>query len=118
MCWERCIWQGELSTPYHAAFRAIIYPTPPTSQVRVVQHKQTRDLYALKYINKAKCVKMKAVSNIVQERRLLEEVRRHPLHGHRYGLSDTFHATRLTIPSLSTCVMRSKMMKTASSSLT
>jgi serine/threonine kinase 32 len=28
----------------------------------------------LKYINKAKCVKMKAVANIVQERRLLEEV--------------------------------------------
>lgn len=45
-------------------------------QVRVVQHKQGRELYALKYINKAKCVKMKAVANIVQERRLLEEVRR------------------------------------------
>lgn len=44
------------------------------AQVRVVQHKQTKDLYALKYINKAKCVKMKAVANIVQERRLLEEV--------------------------------------------
>ena len=43
-------------------------------QVRVVQHKQTRELYALKYINKAKCVKMKAVANIIQERRLLEEV--------------------------------------------
>lgn len=46
----------------------------PPHQVRVVQHKQTRDLYALKYINKAKCVKMKAVANIIQERRLLEEV--------------------------------------------
>jgi serine/threonine protein kinase len=44
------------------------------AQVRVVQHKQTRDLYALKYINKAKCVKMKAVANVIQERRLLEEV--------------------------------------------
>jgi serine/threonine kinase 32 len=44
-------------------------------QVRVVQHKQTRELYALKYINKSKCVKMKAVPNIIQERRLLEEVR-------------------------------------------
>ncbi len=43
-------------------------------QVRVVQHKQGRELYALKYINKAKCVKMKAVANIIQERRLLEEV--------------------------------------------
>jgi serine/threonine kinase 32 len=46
-------------------------------QVRVVQHKQSKTLYALKYINKAKCVKMKAVANIVQERRLLEEVRWH-----------------------------------------
>lgn len=44
-------------------------------KVRVVQHKQSRELYALKYINKTKCVKMKAVANIVQERRLLEEVR-------------------------------------------
>ena len=34
----------------------------------------TQALYALKYINKAKCVKMKAVSNIIQERRLLEEI--------------------------------------------
>lgn len=48
-------------------------------QVRVVQHKQGRDLYALKYINKAKCVKMKAVANIIQERRLLEEVLLIPL---------------------------------------
>lgn len=44
------------------------------SQVRVVQHKHTKTLFALKYINKTKCVKMKAVANIVQERRLLEEV--------------------------------------------
>lgn len=44
----------------------------------MVQHKQTRELYALKYINKSKCVKMKAVANIIQERRLLEEVRRFP----------------------------------------
>jgi len=40
----------------------------------VVQHKNTKTLFALKYINKPKCVKMKAVANIVQERRLLEEV--------------------------------------------
>ena len=39
----------------------------------MVQHKHTKTLYALKYINKVKCVKMKAVANIVQERRLLEE---------------------------------------------
>lgn len=44
-------------------------------QVRIVQHKQTRATYALKYINKARCVKMRAVSNIIQERKLLEKVR-------------------------------------------
>ena len=43
-------------------------------QVRVVQHKQGRNLYALKYINKAECIKKQAVANIIQERRLLEEV--------------------------------------------
>lgn len=33
-----------------------------------------QNLYALKYINKPKCIKMRAVSNIIQERRLLEEI--------------------------------------------
>ena len=40
----------------------------------MVQHKQTRATYALKYINKMKAVKMKAVGNIIQERKLLEKV--------------------------------------------
>ena len=44
-------------------------------QVRVVEHKKTKKLYALKYIDKAKCIKQKSVANIIQERRLLEEVR-------------------------------------------
>lgn len=43
-------------------------------QVRVVEHKKTKKLYALKYIDKAKCIKQKAIANIIQERRLLEEV--------------------------------------------
>lgn len=43
-------------------------------QVRVVEHKRSKQLYALKYIDKAKCIKQKAVANIIQERRLLEEV--------------------------------------------
>lgn len=46
-----------------------------TWQVRVVEHKRSKELYALKYIDKAKCIKQKAVANIIQERRLLEEVR-------------------------------------------
>ncbi|KAG9035641.1 hypothetical protein FS837_001857 [Tulasnella sp. UAMH 9824] len=45
----------------------------PFGKVRVVQHKQTKNLYALKCINKVKCVKMKAVANIIPERRLLDE---------------------------------------------
>lgn len=45
------------------------------SQVRVVEHKRTKKIYALKYIEKARCIKQKAVANIIQERRLLEEVR-------------------------------------------
>lgn len=43
-------------------------------KVRVVEHKPTKQLYALKYIDKARCIKQKAVSNIIQERRLLEEI--------------------------------------------
>ncbi|KAI8848157.1 kinase-like domain-containing protein [Chytridium lagenaria] len=52
-------------------------------KVRVVQHKGTQKIYALKYINKAKCIKMKAVENIIQERRLLEEV-----HNMRFAFQD------------------------------
>jgi len=40
----------------------------------VVQHKQTKTLYALKYINKSRISKQHAVNNIIQERRLLEEI--------------------------------------------
>lgn len=57
-------------------------------KVRVVQHKQTSELYALKYINKAKCVKMKAVPNVIQERRLLEEVDHPFIVNLRYAFQD------------------------------
>ncbi|KAG6837156.1 hypothetical protein H0H93_013746 [Arthromyces matolae] len=56
--------------------------------VRVVQHKQTQELYALKYINKNKCVKMKAVPNVIQERRLLEEVDHPFIVNLRYAFQD------------------------------
>ncbi|KAI6112777.1 kinase-like domain-containing protein [Pisolithus sp. B1] len=57
-------------------------------KVRMVQHKQTQHLYALKYINKAKCVKMKAVANIVQERKLLEEIDHPFVVNMRYAFQD------------------------------
>ncbi|KAI9330888.1 kinase-like domain-containing protein [Obelidium mucronatum] len=43
-------------------------------KVKVVKHKNTKNTYALKYINKEACIKMKAVDNIIQERKLLEEI--------------------------------------------
>ncbi|KAF9245341.1 kinase-like domain-containing protein [Melanogaster broomeanus] len=57
-------------------------------KVRMVQHKQTREIYALKYINKAKCLKMKAVANIIQERRLLEEIDHPFVVNLRYAFQD------------------------------
>lgn len=45
-------------------------------QVRVVEHKNSKKVYALKYIEKSRCIKQKAVANIIQERQLLEEVRK------------------------------------------
>ncbi|UZJ53834.1 hypothetical protein CBS101457_003154 [Exobasidium rhododendri] len=57
-------------------------------KVRVVQHKQTKNLFALKYINKAKCIKMRAVSNIIQERRLLEEIESPFICNLRYAFQD------------------------------
>ena len=55
----------------------------------MVEHKRSKQLYALKYIDKAKCIKQKAVANIVQERRLLEEVSfiSSPMDSHLLSLS-------------------------------
>lgn len=57
-------------------------------KVRVVRHKKTQETYALKYIDKKKCVKMKAVPNIVQERRLLEEIDHAFVVNLRYAFQD------------------------------
>ncbi|PLW25530.1 hypothetical protein PCANC_25629 [Puccinia coronata f. sp. avenae] len=57
-------------------------------KVRVVQHKQTKALYALKYINKQRIVAQRAVSNIIQERRLLEEIDSPFICNLRYAFQD------------------------------
>ncbi|KAF9987514.1 hypothetical protein BGZ75_000507 [Mortierella antarctica] len=57
-------------------------------KVRVVQHKRTKEIYALKYINKEKCIRMRAVENIIQERRLLEEVEFPLICNLRYAFQD------------------------------
>lgn len=43
-------------------------------KVRIVRYKKNDKIYALKYIDKGKAIKMKATDNIIQERRLLEEI--------------------------------------------
>lgn len=43
-------------------------------QVRIVEHKESHQLYALKYINKEECIKMDAVRNIIRERVILEQL--------------------------------------------
>ncbi|TBU33457.1 kinase-like protein [Dichomitus squalens] len=57
-------------------------------KVRVVEHKKSKKLYALKYIDKAKCIKQKAVANIIQERRLLEEIDHPFIVNMRYAFQD------------------------------
>ncbi|KIY44126.1 kinase-like protein [Fistulina hepatica ATCC 64428] len=57
-------------------------------KVRVVEHKQTKKLYALKYIEKARCIKQRAVANVIQERRLLEEIDHPFIVNLRYAFQD------------------------------
>ncbi|PPQ91033.1 hypothetical protein CVT25_013958 [Psilocybe cyanescens] len=57
-------------------------------KVRVVEHKRSKKLYALKYIDKARCLRQKAVANIIQERRLLEEIDHPFIVNLRYAFQD------------------------------
>ncbi|KAI8099543.1 kinase-like domain-containing protein [Halteromyces radiatus] len=43
-------------------------------KVRIVEHRETRQLYAMKYINKEECIRMDAVRNIIRERTILEQL--------------------------------------------
>ncbi|KAJ1909151.1 hypothetical protein IWQ60_011330 [Tieghemiomyces parasiticus] len=57
-------------------------------KVRIVQHKAVKKNYALKYINKEKCIRMKAIDNIIQERRILEEIKFPLICNLRYAFQD------------------------------
>ncbi|KAL0077586.1 kinase-like domain-containing protein [Phycomyces blakesleeanus] len=60
-------------------------------KVRIIQHKQSRKEYALKYISKSKCVQLKVAHNVISERRLLEHIH-HPLIVNlRYAFQDDEH---------------------------
>ncbi|KAJ3068516.1 hypothetical protein HK102_007153, partial [Quaeritorhiza haematococci] len=43
-------------------------------KVRIVEKRDTKKLYALKYINKMQCLRMRATQNIFRERAILEEI--------------------------------------------
>ncbi|KAI8977002.1 kinase C-like protein, partial [Mycotypha africana] len=43
-------------------------------KVRIVEHRESRKLYALKYIDKEECIRLDAVKNIIRERYILEEL--------------------------------------------
>lgn len=56
--------------------------------MRVVKRKSDKQLYAMKYINKAKCIEQKAIKNTIFERNLLENIK-HPLMVNlRYAFQD------------------------------
>ncbi|KAF8737614.1 hypothetical protein AX14_012608 [Amanita brunnescens Koide BX004] len=57
-------------------------------KVRVIEHKRTKKMYALKYIDKSRCIKQNAVANMIQERRLLEEVDHPFVVNLRYAFQD------------------------------
>jgi serine/threonine protein kinase len=43
-------------------------------QVRIVERRDTKVLYALKYISKHDCIQMDAVRNVIRERVMLEQL--------------------------------------------
>lgn len=46
--------------------------------MRIIQKRDTGRFYALKYINKEKCISQRAVDNVIRERKLLESLSFYP----------------------------------------
>jgi len=57
-------------------------------KVRIVEHRESKKLYALKYINKVQCIKIRAVQNIIRERYILEEIEHPFIVNLRYAFQD------------------------------
>jgi len=112
---HRVVGKGAFGKVRHpSSYYSLFFRSCPCIQVRVVQHKKSKKLYALKYMNKQQCMRQKAVANIIQERRLLEEVR------HRSYIPFAFSTPlcRSITHSWSTSATLSKTMIIASSFLT
>jgi len=85
-CSEPVDFDGEVNLYHFDLHRAV--GKGAFGKVRVVAHRRSKTLYALKYIEKAKCTKQRAVANIIQERRLLEEVEHPFIVNLRYAFQD------------------------------
>jgi serine/threonine protein kinase len=57
-------------------------------KVRIVEHRESKKLYALKYINKLQCIRIRAVQNIIRERYILEEIEHPFIVNLRYAFQD------------------------------
>ncbi|KAI7847271.1 kinase-like domain-containing protein [Circinella umbellata] len=78
--------EGEVDLSHFTLLRSV--GKGAFGKVRVVQHKGSKKLYALKYINKTKCIQMRAVENIISERRILEQVSHGLIVNLRYAFQD------------------------------
>ncbi|KAJ2723663.1 hypothetical protein GGI07_002458 [Coemansia sp. Benny D115] len=59
-------------------------------KVRIVEHRDSGKTYALKYINKATCIAMKAHQNTIRERDMLEEIDHPFIVNLRFSFQDEF----------------------------
>ncbi|KAJ2740386.1 hypothetical protein GGI20_005837 [Coemansia sp. BCRC 34301] len=59
-------------------------------KVRIVEHRDSNKAYALKYINKATCIRMKAHANTLRERDMLEEIDHPFVVNLRFSFQDEF----------------------------
>ncbi|ORY93374.1 kinase-like domain-containing protein [Syncephalastrum racemosum] len=65
-------------------------------KVRIVEHRESRQLYALKYINKEECIRIDAVRNIIRERAILEQLDHPFLCRLRFAFQDSEHMYMVT----------------------
>ncbi|KAI3654749.1 hypothetical protein MP228_000129 [Amoeboaphelidium protococcarum] len=85
-CGEPIDYNGEVDLRHFELLRSV--GKGAFGKVRIVQKKNDKKIYALKYINKMKCIKMKAVNNVIQERRLLEDIEYPFVVNLRYAFQD------------------------------
>ncbi|ORZ09255.1 kinase-like domain-containing protein [Absidia repens] len=59
-------------------------------KVRIVEHRESHQLYAMKYISKDECIRMDAVRNVIRERLILEQLDHPFLCRLRFAFQDNF----------------------------